>query len=69
MLSQALVVRGRVLAGREAGGNNAQGVGWSEDMGRQRLAEVVARMQGLRSDQEREALEALLLPTSSAASS
>jgi hypothetical protein len=56
LLSEALSVRGRAAAGR----NGVGGVGlhWDEETGKQRLAEVMGRMQG-----PREALQrALLLP-------
>ena len=43
LLSESLCVRGRALAGREAGGAGGH---WSEGTGRQRLAEVTGRMQG-----------------------
>jgi hypothetical protein len=57
LLSEALSVRGRAVAGRnEVGGS---GLHWDEETGKQRLAEVMQRMQG-----PREALErALLLST------
>jgi hypothetical protein len=57
LLSEALSVRGRALSGRNgaAGGN---GVHWNEATGKQRLAEVMGRMQGPRDVLER----ALLLP-------
>ena len=42
LLSESLCVRGRALAGREAGGAGGH---WSEGTGRQRLAEVAGRMQ------------------------
>jgi hypothetical protein len=54
LLSEALSVRGRAAAGRnEAEGN---GLHWDEETGKQRLAEVMGRMQG-----PREALERVLL--------
>jgi hypothetical protein len=56
LLSEALSVRGRAVESR----NGAEGGGlhWDEETGKQRLAEVMGRMQG-----PREALErALLLP-------
>jgi hypothetical protein len=57
LLSEALSVRGRALSGRNgvAGGS---GVYWDEATGKQRLAEVMGRMQGPRDVLER----ALLLP-------
>ena len=55
LLSELMVVRGRALAGRAAGGA-AQ---WSEYTGRQRLAEVLGRMRTGRSSAEME--RALLL--------
>ena len=42
LLSESLCVRGRALAGREAGGAGGH---WSEGTGQQRLAEVAGRMQ------------------------
>jgi hypothetical protein len=56
LLSEALSVRGRAAAGKNGVGNI--GLHWDEETGRQRLAEVIERMQG-----PREALErALVLP-------
>jgi hypothetical protein len=56
LLSEALSVRGRAAAGRNGAGDH--GLHWDEETGRQRLAEVMGRMQG-----PREALErALALP-------
>jgi hypothetical protein len=56
LLSEALAVRGRAAAGRNEDGGG--GLHWDEVTGKQRLAEVMGRMQG-----PREALErALLLP-------
>jgi hypothetical protein len=56
LLSEALAVRGRALAGRGGGdGGVASGPHWDVQTGRQRLAEVISRMQG---PQER--LEAVL---------
>jgi hypothetical protein len=56
LLSEALAVRGRAVAGRNGAGGS--GLHWDEDTGKQRLAEVMGRMQG-----PKEALEtALLLP-------
>ena len=56
LLSEALALRGRAAAGKKwAGGSELH---WDEETGKQRLAEVMGRMQG-----PREALErALLLP-------
>jgi hypothetical protein len=55
LLSEALSVRGRVAACIGAGGS---GLHWDKEVGRQRLAEVMGRMQG-----PREALErALAVP-------
>ena len=42
LMSEALAVRGRALAGRGAGGTGGH---WSEGNGRDRLVEVLARMQ------------------------
>jgi hypothetical protein len=56
LLSEALSVRGRAGAGRN--GTGGSGLHWDEVTGKQRLAEVMGRMQG-----PKEALErALLLP-------
>jgi hypothetical protein len=56
LLSEALSVRGLAAAGRN--GASDSGLHWDEETGRQRLAEVMGRMQG-----PREALErALVLP-------
>jgi hypothetical protein len=56
LLSEALSVRGRAAAGRN--GDGGGGLHWDEETGKQRLAEVMERMQG-----PHEALErALLLP-------
>jgi hypothetical protein len=56
LLSEALSVRGRAVEGRNGAGGG--GLHWDEDTGKQRLTEVMGRMQG-----PREALErALLLP-------
>ena len=52
LLSEALVVRDRALAGQGAGGD---GLHWDEPTGKQHLAEVMGRMQG-----PREPLEVLL---------
>jgi hypothetical protein len=56
LLSEALSVRGRAVAGRNGTGNS--GLHWDEETGRQRLAEVIGRMQGRRDVLER----ALVLP-------
>jgi hypothetical protein len=56
LLSEALSVRGRAVEGRNGAGGG--GLHWDEETGKQRLAEVMGRMQG-----PREALQrALLLP-------
>jgi hypothetical protein len=56
LMSEALSVRGRAAAGKN--GSSESRLHWNEGMGRQRLAEVMGRMQG-----PREVLEkALLLP-------
>jgi hypothetical protein len=56
LLSEALSVRGRAATGRSRAGGS--GLHWDEETGKQRLEEVMGRMQG-----PREALErALLLP-------
>jgi hypothetical protein len=56
LLSEALAVRGRAATGRNGAGGS--GLHWDAETGKQRLAEVMQRMQG-----PREALErALLLP-------
>jgi hypothetical protein len=46
LLSEALSVRGRTVAGRNGAGGS--GLHWDEETGRQRLAEVMGRMQGPR---------------------
>jgi hypothetical protein len=56
LLSEALSVRGRAVAGRNGAGGG--GLHWDEETGKQRLAEVMGRMQGAREALER----ALLLP-------
>jgi hypothetical protein len=53
LLSEALSVRGRAAAGRNGAGNS--GLHWNESTGKQRLAEVMGRMQG-----SPEALETVL---------
>jgi hypothetical protein len=56
LLSEGLSVRGRAAAGKHGAGGSS--LHWDEETGRQRLAEVMGRMQG-----PREALErALVLP-------
>jgi hypothetical protein len=56
LLSEALSVRERAATGRSGAGDG--GLHWDDETGKQRLAEVMGRMQG-----PREALErALLLP-------
>ena len=52
LLSEALVVQDRALAGQGTGGD---GLHWDETTGKQQLAEVMGRMQG-----PREPLEVLL---------
>jgi hypothetical protein len=44
LLSEALAVRGRAAAGRNGAGGS--GLHWDEETGKQRLMEVVSRMQG-----------------------
>jgi hypothetical protein len=44
LLSEALAVRGRAAAGRAGAGGG--GLHWDEETGKQRLAEVMGRMQG-----------------------
>jgi hypothetical protein len=56
LLSEALSVRGRAAAGKNGAGSS--GLHWDEDTGKQRLAEVMGRMQGPRKALER----ALVLP-------
>jgi hypothetical protein len=56
LLSEALSVRGRAVAGR--GGTGGSVMHWDEETGKQRLSEVMGRMQGPREVLER----ALLLP-------
>jgi hypothetical protein len=53
LLSEALTIRGRALVGQEAGGG---GLHWDEREGKQRVVEMMGRMQG-----PREPLERLLL--------
>jgi hypothetical protein len=56
LLSEALSVRGRAATGKHVAGGN--GLHWDEETGKQRLVEVMGRMQGPREVLER----ALLLP-------
>jgi hypothetical protein len=51
LLSEALSVRGRAVAGRN--GAEGKGLHWDEETGKQRLAEAMGRMQGPREAQER----------------
>jgi hypothetical protein len=51
LLSEALSVRGRAVAGKSGAGGS--GLHWDEDMGKQRLVEVMGRMQGPREVLER----------------
>jgi hypothetical protein len=51
LLSEALSVRGRAAVGRNGAGGS--GLHWDEETGRQRLAEVMGRMQGPREVLER----------------
>jgi hypothetical protein len=51
LLSEALSVRGRAAAGKSGAGDI--GLHWDKEMGRQRLAEVMGRMQGPREVLER----------------
>ncbi len=54
LLSEALSIRGRVLAGQERqGGGSGSGLHWDEREGKQRLAEMMGRMQGSREPLER----------------
>jgi hypothetical protein len=46
LLSEALSVRGRAAAGKH--GSSKSRLHWDEEMGRERLAEVMGRMQGPR---------------------
>jgi hypothetical protein len=55
LLSEALAVRGRAAAGRD--GTGGGGLHWDEETGKQRLAEVIGRMQG-----PKEALERVMVP-------
>jgi hypothetical protein len=54
LLSEALSVRGRAVAGRDGAGSG--GLHWDDEMGKQRLAEAMGQMQG-----PREVLERVLL--------
>ena len=51
LLSEALSVRGRAAAGKN--GSSESRLHWDEETGRQRLAEVMGRMQGPREALER----------------
>jgi hypothetical protein len=51
LLSEALSVRGWAAAGGNGAGDN--GLHWGEETGKQRLSEVVGRMQGPREVLER----------------
>ena len=58
LFSEALTVRGRVLAGqgRSIGSElavNGSGLHWDERTGKQRLEEIMGRMQGAREPLER----------------
>jgi hypothetical protein len=58
LLSEALSIRGRMLAGQESqdgGSGSGSGLHWDEREGGQRLTEMMGRMQG-----PREPLEQLL---------
>jgi hypothetical protein len=55
LLSEALAVRGRAAAGRNGAGDS--GLHWDEETGKQRLVEVMSRMQG-----PKEALERVMVP-------
>ena len=62
LLSALLVVRARALVGREVAGREGEGCGhWSEQTGRQRLSEVVSRMEVGGAEAEKLELEAALL--------
>ena len=54
LLSEALSVRGRAAAGRNGAGGS--GLHWDEETGKQRLVEVMSRMQG-----PKEALERVMV--------
>jgi hypothetical protein len=54
LLSEALAIRGRALAGRASGGvGGGSGLHWDEREGKQQLSEVMGRMQGPREPLER----------------
>jgi hypothetical protein len=54
LLSEALAIRGRVLAGRPGEGIGAgSGLHWDEHEGKQQLLEAMGRMQGPREPLER----------------
>jgi hypothetical protein len=54
LLSEALVIRGRALAGRAGGGaGGGSGLHWDDHEGKQQLSEVRGRMQGAREPLER----------------
>jgi hypothetical protein len=54
LLSEALAIRGRALAGRAGGGaGGGSGLHWDEREGKQQLSEVMGRMQGAREPLER----------------
>ena len=54
LLSEALAIRGRALAGRAGGGaGGGSGLHWDEREGKQQLSEVAGRMQGAREPLER----------------
>jgi hypothetical protein len=57
LLSEALAVRGRAAAGRNGAGAGGSGLHWDEETGKQRMVEVMSRMQG-----PKEALERVLVP-------
>ena len=54
LLSEALAIRGRALAGRAGEGvGDGSGLHWGEREGKQQLSEVMGRMQGPREPLER----------------
>jgi hypothetical protein len=54
LLSEALAIRGRALAGRAGEGiGGGSGLHWDEREGKQQLSEVIGRMQGPREPLER----------------
>ena len=54
LLSEALAIRGRALAGRAGEGvGGGSGLHWDEQEGKQQLSEVMGRMQGPREPLER----------------